>query len=303
MEKSRFVPNDPESGSSLPIRKDFWKDIIPKIKQGIIVLEGSQQNESRWRDIYYATMPEIITAIYSEAIENFKRPTLEKSGHGFPLDFIREYHEQMNKSVETIRERIETELLDNLKESPEKDLTPLEAALLSQTFNDNRTLIPDSGPFFIHIGIYGYIYEQLLKEKMGTAYSADALYETLEKNFSNVLLAQTATSNLLTEAERALLYGQDYWEKATEGGVPFTLKTLNYSHLHLDKNDVLRVTPEGVATIHEFIKEKKPTESLSGRTEERGCPVLYTKNLKDIYDFGVREYIAQHKIAHQQTEL
>ena len=298
MKEGKFIPYNPESGSPLPIHKDFWKDILPNLRKGFVAIED-RDNPNSWRDTYYAAMPEIIDAIYSEVIENFQRPTLEVSGHGFALDFIQQYEEQTDQEVTIIRERLEEELLATLTEAPDKELSPLEASLLSQMFADNRRLIPKSGPFYIQIGIYGYIYEQLLRKKMGESFSAEAFYQVLQKNFKDFLIAQTATNDLLSHAERSFLYGADYWENG-EKGVTFTLETLNYSHLYLDKNNILRVTPEGLEAIHQFVKEKKPIESLAGRTEERGCPVLYTRNRDAIYEFGVNEYIAQHKIAYPQ---
>jgi hypothetical protein len=296
MSERKFIPYDPESGPPLPIHKDFWKDILPSLKKGLVTIED-RDNPNSWRDTYYAAMPEIIDAIYSEVMENFQRPVLEVGGHGFALDFIRQYHEQTDLEVTAIRERVEEELLTTLAETPDKEFSPLEASLLSQMFADNRTLVPDSGPFYIHIGIYGYIYEELLKRKMRESFSAEALYQVLQKNFKNFLIAQTATSDLLLNVERSFLYGGGYWENSEEG-VPFTLDTLNYSYLYLDENNLLRVTPEGIEAIHQFIKEKKPVESLAGRTEERGCPVLYARNRDAIYEFGVQEYVAQHRIAY-----
>jgi hypothetical protein len=300
MREGKFIPYDSESGPPLPLHKDLWKDLLPNLRKGFVAIED-RDNPNSWRDTYYAAMPEIIDALYDEVIANFQRPTLEVSGHGFALDFI-QYHKQIDREVATIRERVEEELLATLAETPDKELSPLEASLLSQMFADNRTLVPESGPFFIHIGTYGYIYEKLLREKMGGSFSTEVLYQVLQKNFKSFLIAQTATSDLLLDAERVFLFGADYWENSEKGtGTPFTLETLDYSHLSLDENNVLRVTPEGIEAMHQFVKEKKPIESLAGRTEERGCPVLYARNRDAIYEFGVREYIAQHKIAYPQS--
>lgn len=300
MRKERFIPYDKESGPPLPIRKDFWKDILPKIKQGVVALEGSPRDESRWRDIYYAAMPEIIDAIYREVIANFKRPVLEQGTQGFFVDFMIQYTEHINQHVREIRERLESELLSKLDADSKQELSPLEASLLSQMFNDDRTFNPASDPFFIYIGTYGYIYEQLLKEKFGPSYSHETLYQALENTFKDFLLGKTATPDILGDVEKTLLYGSEYWEKGNKGGVPFDPNTLDYSYLYLDENNMLRMTPDAINTIHTFLQEKTPTESLSGRTEERGCPVLYAKSRDEIYNFGVREYIAQHKIRQLQ---
>jgi hypothetical protein len=202
-----------------------------------------------------------------------------------------------------IWEEIGREIDQLLAEQPDRNLTEKEAAYL--TYKMLRTTAyleeeppPQSNELYMNLAVHARAYEELLRKKHGEGYTAALFYRALREHMPNFLFRfigmDSVTSILLTinampkeiAGEKAFLH---------EGTV------IESRFMELGEDDSFFFKPRFLDAVCEHARQKDIREDSIGRTEDRGCPVLYSTERDAIIRFSIEELIAQHESYGHQT--
>ena len=275
----------------LPMRREFWKIMPDLIKDGVVVLP---EDPKEINDARAAAFSVLIDHQERELIEHFRRPELTQDD--FYTDFAVSYSTEITNQESEIWDRFEKETAQKQEQEPTAPLTEQEAAYLTLTAADAARGIPTDHPQSIEL--YEFLpkyvesYEALLKQKYGDSYSPDILYEALRKYMPKFMTRFIAMDPVISKIAAINLMSEESLDK----GDDTAHATFEPRTMELDGDDSLQFKKLFVDAIHEHAMEKNFTEDSVGRTEDRGCPALYSNQRDAVLKFAVEEMIAQHKL-------
>lgn len=271
----------------LPLRRGFWREYPAKIKEGVVLIP---RNVPEGHDMSNAAQAVLISHIESRLMEHFQRPVLSRSGE-FYAEFNRAYTYAAYVQERRIWEEIGCEVDQSLAEKPDRELTDKEAAYLTLVMFGHPTP-PESMELYMFLPAYARAYEELLREKYGDRYTPALFYKALREHMPKFILQIIGMDMVIT-----FLLTMNLATGPIEEG--FILKpgtVLDTRLMKLGENDALFLLPKFVDAIHERAREQNYREDQNGRTEDRGCPVLFASKRDEILSFAIEELIAQHAL-------
>lgn len=273
----------------LPLRRGFWREYFGKIKQGEILTPASVDEAL---DMSSAAQAVLISHIESRLIQNFKRPALV-TGDDLYAEFNRAYVQMVYGEELRIWEEIGLEVDHALVLEPERSFTDKEAAYLTLIRLKHKDP-PQSIELYMFLPAYAQAYESLLKEKYGERYTSVLFYNALREHMPKFMLQIISMDMVIT----FLITWHLLPEVHTEGYLLKPGVVLNSRCMGLSDDDKLFLLPTLIEAIHEHARKKGFKEDQNGRTEDRGCPVLYSSARNAILRFAIEELIAQHQLWH-----
>jgi hypothetical protein len=271
----------------LPLRRGFWRELPDKIKGGIVLIA---EDEAEGEDIRNAAQSILISDIAPRLMKDFRRPKLE-SGKEFFEAFFYAYAEEVYAEELRIWEEISDEIDRTLAEQPGRDLTGSEAAYLTYSLLGYEEP-PQSFELYMNLAVFARTYEELLRKKYGPEYTAALFYQALREHMPNFLFRligmDSVTSALLTLNAKPR-------ETAGETLILQPTTRLESRFMELREDDSFSFRPQFVDMIHEHMRSFGIKEDGQGRTEDRGCPVLYASERSAIVRFSIDQLIAEHE--------
>jgi hypothetical protein len=279
--RARFKP--------LPLRRGFWRDLPNKLKEGIVLLP---ETVPEIRDTRAAAHAVIIDHMQPRLIQNFVRPLLSGTKE-FYGEFFMAYLKASYRTERRIWEEIAREFDQAIAENPLRELTAQEAAYLTLVAHGYKTG-PQSMELYMNLASYARAYEGLLRDKYGDWFTGATFYKALRahmpKFLSRLIGLDAVILNLVTI---------NLTPRKHRRGIGFVLRpsiALDARLLDLGENDSLSFPPKFLHEIHKLAKEVGFKTDLNGRTEDRGCPVLFADEYPKILSFAIEELIAQHQL-------
>jgi len=279
----------------LPLRRDFWREFPSKIQEGVVILARDLPESE---DVRNAAQAILITHIQSRLMLSFKRPPLTSGG-----EFYTEFFTTYVKAIGEEELRVWKEFCDDvdatLLEDPGRDLTDKEAAYLTYVFLDDSWIPPTSTEYYMNLPVYARAYEELVQEKYGKGYTPEIFYKALRAHMPNFILWLIAMDPVILVLLTMNAKPRDLVNQ------PLILNTdtvLDAKFMCLgEDDDSFFFLPKFVGAIHEHAKQCAFREDHLGRTEDRGCPVLYSFERDAIICFAIEELIAQHRMYEHKT--
>ncbi len=275
----------------LPFRRRFRTVLLSLFEQGTVIV--AETNTPEWWDAQNAAQTICINHLHPKVIADFSRPVLPDTGdfyERFSDKYIqevrktetavwREFGKKFNKRFEDL----DSDALDNLSD--------IEAAYLVLSRAETAQ-IPGSEELFGFLARVSEVYETLLKKKFKERYSPSMFYKMLRENMSVFILKFIALDSVIAE-DTFLFAGA---KKQADGSLSVSGFSLNPIVFQLGDNDELLFTKDFTNFVHQEVEGKGKTSDSVGRTEDRGCPVLFAKKeVRDgIISFAIEELIAQH---------
>ncbi len=301
----RAMPESPkhekkERWKPLPLRREFWKKLPKSLNEGIVLIpEDSNEKD----DIGHAAQAILIDYIEDALMKHFERPEI-RAGEDFYEAFSATYVSTIQSLEMQAWQELSEKADKTLQENTGVDLHPREAAYLTLTsLERHEREAVSSVELYILLSLYAEVYETLLKEKYAEAYTPELFYSALRTNMPNFLLRFIALDGVIGGLLAFNAQTQESLDIMTGSGELFPPATKYESRMfYLDGDDTLKFKEVFVDTVHAFAKEKELTADQSGRTFDRGCPVLYAEKRDEILQFAIEELIAQHKLFHQKNE-
>ena len=151
---------------------------------------------------------------------------------------------------------------------------------------------PGSHELYMNLAIFARVYEELMRKKQGDAYSAEFLYQGLREHMPGFLLRLIGMDSVIS----MLLTMNAKPRKVPEDTVILQPGTVLDSRLmEIRENGSFNFHPKFVEMIHEHARKNDLREDSMDRTEDRGCPVLYSSERDAIIRLSIEELIAQHQ--------
>ncbi len=298
-----------EKRTVLPRRPEFRKRILDAFKSGtVVVLEPPSSRENMiTRDEYVAEFTDISNAaqtvlidhIQKALIERFVRPQIaqDTAKEAFYAVFAHDYARYVrdleiaiwNELGEQVREQTE-----HLTEHELDELPPTVAAYITYVgLGISRP--PSSIELYVYLAKYAESYETLLQQKYGSAYVPELYYEGLQKHIHSFMVKFIGMDSVMSERLTLNLTSPEVkssiqFAEALEGVDP-----LNVDHLELTGAGGLGFKKDYVDRVHAHVRAHTISHDMMGRTETRGCPVLYAKERDRVIAFAINEIIIQHR--------
>jgi hypothetical protein len=281
----RFAP--------LPLRRGFWRELPKKIKEGVVLLaEDLPESE----DIRNAAQSILIGYIESRLMESFRRPTL-KPGGDFFQEFFATYMEAIQIEELRVWEEMSCEIDYAISERPDRDLTDKEAAYLTYTMLGYE-IPPQSQELYMNLAVYARVYDELLRGKYGEHYTPTFFYKALREHMPAFLFKLIGMSSVISAL---LTMNAKPRELVDETLILQPHTILESRFMEIGEDNSFFFLPKFVEVVYEHVEEKNFTNDFVGRTEDRGCPVLYASGRNTIIHFSIEELIAQHKLYEHNT--
>lgn len=273
----------------LPLRRGFWREFPKKISEGIVLIS---ENMEEGEDIRNTAQSVLIDVIGPRLRRTFRRPELDR-GKEFYEEFFLVYRQAIHAEELRIWEEVSSELDISLAERLDRDLTPVEAAYLSYTMLGYEDP-PQSHELYMNMAVFSRAYEELVKEKYGGRYTSSLFYEAMRAHMPSFILRlismDSATSEILT------VNAQPRDKESERGLLILESDTVILAHyMEIGEDNSFSFDPIFVEMVHEHMYRQGIREDGTGRTEDRGCPVLYTSGRDAIIRFAIEEIIEQHK--------
>ena len=280
-------PKTGERFRPLPLRRQFWKEYPKVIRDGAVILPESPAERE---DIRNAAQSVMIEYIERGLMHDFKRPELPDKDD-FYSEFSAIYPDAIQAEEFRQWERAGDAFAQRTKENPAAPLDETSAAYLTLTFMGMEEP-PQSIELYPILAAFGRAYESLLREKYGDQYSDELLYRNLRSQMKPFLLRFIGMDSITS-----MLLSQNAVTKETQHDTMILHPgaVIEPRLLDLGENDSLRFPPEFIDAVHKHIREQGITKDPLGRTEDRGCPVLYSSERDAVVEFAIEELIAQRK--------
>lgn len=144
----------------------------------------------------------------------------------------------------------------------------------------------------MNLAVYARTYEELLREKYGERYTPAIFYRALREHMPRfmfeLIAMDSVTSALLTINAKPR-------ELADEMLILRPETTLGRRFMGLGEDDSFFFQPKFVEIVREHARAQDIREDYEGRTEDRGCPVLYATERDAILRFAIEELVTQHE--------
>lgn len=294
---SQEDPTKAEHKKPLPFRREFRKVLIPLLEKGTVLV--TERRSPEWWDAQNAAQTILINHLHPKIVASFKRPALPEDGNlyqNFAQMYVKEI-DQAEKDAWAVFGSSFSEKFARMNKDDLDNLTDAEAAYLTLSQAEDVDSMPSSQELFEYLPRYTEVYEGLLKKKYGENYEPERLYVNLRTKMPQFLLKFIAMDSLLVE--KTNLYGQTELDEDADL-VPSDF-SFNPAVFELTEDDNLVFTRRFVDFVHNSL-EKKDVKDSQGRTEDRGCPVLFAeKGVRDtIINFAIEELISQHEASTQR---
>jgi hypothetical protein len=276
----------------LPLRRGFWRELPKKLKAGVVLLT---ENTPEGEDIRTAAQSILISIIESRLMGEFKRPAL-KPGREFYAEFLAVYQDHIQAEEFRIWEELGCEIDQSLAKQPNRDLTEVEAAYLTYTMLRTETVLleqepPQSNELYMNLAVYARAYEELLREKYKGQHTPELLYKALREHMPNFLFRLIGMDSVLSIL---LTMNAIPKELAGEKILLHERTVIEPRFMELGADDSFSFRPKFLEMVCDLARRQNFTEDSLGRTEDRGCPVLYATERDAIIRFSIEELIAQH---------
>lgn len=276
----------------LPLRRGFWREYPDRLKNGVVLWT---KDESRRYDMMSAANSILLSHVQWRLRASFRRPAL-KAGRDFYAEFFRAYVEVSYAEECRIWDEIGCEVEQTFSERHVHGFTDKEAAYLTLVGLGQKEP-PQSMELYMFLPSYARAYEELLHEKHGEQYTHEILYQRLREHMPKFLLQVIGTDMVVTFLTTLNLVSMP--PRGPEGFILKPDVPLDLRLMDLDEDDKLFLLPKFIDAIHEQAREKGIKEDQNGRTEDRGCPVLFASERDAIITFAIDELIAQHELYHK----
>jgi hypothetical protein len=260
------------------------------VRNGTIVLPD---DPAAREDARNAAQAVIIGYIERDLMEHFRRPKLDSEKSVYP-EFCDKYADASREQEFEIWEKIGREVEASTKAHPESPLDERAAAYLTLQFLEYDGP-PRSEELYMSLPLFAEAYEKKLKEKYGDAYAHERLYEGMRKSFPAFLTRYIGMNSIISILATTNLATKETFDKSSPPLRPDVI--FEPRMLRLKDDDSLVFSETFVDIIHEHAQRKNYKEDQVGRTEDRGCPVLFSEERDAILAFSIEEMIAQHKMA------
>jgi hypothetical protein len=281
-----------EKFKPLPLRRSFWKEIPPLLKRGVVVVpEDAAERE----DARNAAQAVIIDSIEKELMSTFQRPELPGKDE-FYSEFFTAYDSAVTEQETVIWGNIGKRVEEKTKKHQAGPLDEESAAYLTlRRLGEEEA--PQSRELYLTLAPIGRAYEERLREKYGEHYSPSLLYDGFRKHMPHFMLRFISMDSVISHL--VALNSPTKETRAKDNTEPLISSHTKFDPrvIQLDDHDSLRFAPKFIDLIHSYAREKGITEDMHGRTEDRGCPVLYSSERDAIIKFAIEELIAQHQKA------
>ncbi len=259
------------------------------IREGVVLLE---RDLPEGRDISNTAQSELISHIQSELMKTFKRPQL-KRGCEFYSEFSAAYEEAIRVEEFRIWENMSNEIDNALSKNPDRELSEKEAAYLAYTMHGSEDP-PQSWELYMNLAVFARVYEELLRKKYDKQFSSKLFYEALRTHMPTFLFHLMSMSPIILR--QVIMYAKPR-ELLEESPLLHPRTTLESRCFEIGKDDSFSFLPKFVEAMCDHVWEHKHEfrEDPFGRTEDRGCPFLYSSRRNEVMRFSIEELIAQHK--------
>jgi hypothetical protein len=262
-----------------------------KIREGTVLLAETLPERE---DVRNAAQAILIDYMQSRLMTSFRRPPLPRK-EAFYAEFFGTYMRLIREEELRIWEEIGREVDTALAGNPLRELTEKEAAYLTIAMLGHPEG-PSSMELYMNLAFYAQGHETLLKEKYGDWYAPGIFYRALRAHMPRFLLRligmDSITGILLTMNARP----RDHIDS---GSVIEPDTVIDERLMELGEDDSYGFAPKFVEAVCEHAREQAFTEDAVGRTEDRGCPVLYSGERDAIISFAIEELVAQHERYYQ----
>ena len=269
----------------LPLRREFWKKLLPKIQRGEVLAPETPEEVDDALHTAHAVLIDYLDPIL---VRDFERPKLPQNAE-FYAAFSEHYFTAVDTQEQALWNRLRNEVAQEERVGAQRDGHVAAYHTLTRL---GLTAPPSGMELYITLAPLGRVYENLLKEKYADAYVPGHFYDALKQHMPNLLLrfisfdpviGGVLTINLITKETRR------------KDVVIDVNAVFDERFFYLDEHDALQIEPALIEKVREHIGEKGIEDDMMQRTKDRGCPVLYAKTRDVIIDFAVDELIAQHK--------
>lgn len=277
----------------LPLRRGFWREYPAEFRKGLVLTPSSV---AEGIDMATAAQAVLINHIESRLMRNFKRPTLAREGD-FYAEFNKAYVRMAYAEEHRIWKEIGREVDQAFMLEPEREFTDKEAAYLT-LWRLGVKKPPQSIELYMFLPAFAQAYEELLRKKYAERYTPAIFYKALRTHMAAFLLR-------IIGMDMVIIFLLTLNMVSTiPNAKGFILKpgvVLDSRLMGLKEDDKLFLSSAFVEAIHERAREQNFREDQSGRTEDRGCPVLYSSQRDAIIRFAIEELIAQHELYEHKT--
>lgn len=270
--------------SPLPLRKSEVSGLQRTIEDGVVLVP---ENKMEHYDMANAAQALVIERLATDLVADWQRPKLECTQENFHTVFAKTYFD----TTGAVEAQLWSELLDEVSAKVDvaaSELTPLEAAVLTLALlSGYEKQAVASGELFGEVALHGQAYETKLRERLGSNYTNEVLYENIRAHFPRFLTRFIAMDSVVIDLYR--------YNATTDQSRPYTDNPLNPGLFHLDDNNALSINRIFIEELKKHAAEHKFTKDFSGRDVNRGCPFLRADNYPVLITFAIEEFIAQHK--------
>jgi len=271
----------------LPLRRGFWKKLPNKIKEGTVLLARDLPERE---DVRNAAQSILIGHIASRLISGFNRPALKRGGE-FYGEFFATYMEAIQAEELRIWEEISCEMDRALAERPGRDLTDTQAAYLTYAMLGHQEP-PQSQELYMNLAVFARTYEELLRDKYGEAFAFALFYKALREHMPAFLFRLIGMDSLISVL---LTMNAKPRELVNETLILRPGTVIESRFMDLGEDDSFAFRPKFVEVAHEHAQKNNLRKDFVGRTEDRGCPVLFASGRDAVIRFSIEELIAQHE--------
>ncbi len=270
----------------LPLRRGFWRDLSKKLREGVVLVA---ENMPEREDVRNAAQAVLINHIASRLMKSFNRPALDTGGE-FYTAFFASYMERIRAEELRIWEEFASEMDGALSKPLDRNLTETESAYLTYALLDLGEP-PQSQELYMNLAVHARTYEELLRTKYGEAYSPSRFYDALRTHMPAFLYRLISMDSVMS---MLLTMNTKPGHLVEETLILYPETVLDARFFELGADDSFSFRPKFIEVTHEHARAHDFTEDSHGRTEDRGCPVLYASARDAIIRFSIEELIAQH---------
>ena len=261
-----------EKWKPLPLRRKFWAKLPQRIREGTVLVS---KDEKEKEDIRNAAQSILIDYIEKELLNTFKRPRLDENREFYEA-FLKGYCPYVEERETEIWEELSKHANNALKENPEKDLSEKEAAYLTlSSLDGHENNAALSGELYYFLAMHTRVYEDLLKEKHKELYTDEILYSALRDHMPKFLLRFIGLDSVIASLINDNAQTKESRERDLEDEMIPVKGQFEARMFYLTEDDSLRIKSTLIDEVTNQAKEKGIIGDQVGRTEDRGCPVLF----------------------------
>lgn len=277
----------------MPLRRGFWRELLMRLKEGTVL---TAKDLPEILDISHAAQAILISTIESRLMSSFTRP-LPRRGEEFYAAFSSAYMEGIRAEELRIWEELGDEIDHALSEQSGRDLTGVEAAYLSYTMLGIEEP-PQSYELYINLAAFARAYEELMRKKYGEKFSQPLFYKALREHMPAFLVRLISMDSVISVLLTMNVKPRDQVEESI---ILQPETTFDACFMEVRDDDSFSFRPKFVEAICSHAKQYDIREDQLGRTEDRGCPVLYASERDSIIRFSIEELITQHEMYEHKT--